>query len=108
MDVQALQTAASLENLAVATYKTALTLPFIGGSSANGVVKAFAMKTMQQHTEHGQAFNAAAMKLGGKEQTKPDPKYLKVVQQGRARRSRARSTSSASRSRSRTSRRRPT
>lgn len=79
MDVQALQTAAGLENLAVATYTKALTLPFIGGSSANGVVKAFAMKTMQQHTEHGQAFNAAAMKLGGKEQTKPDPKYLKVV-----------------------------
>jgi hypothetical protein len=78
-DVMALQTAASLENLAVATYKTALTLPFIGGSSANGVVKAFAMKTMAQHTEHGQAFNAAAVKLGGKEQTAPDPKYLPVV-----------------------------
>jgi hypothetical protein len=80
-DIMALQTAAGLENLAVFTYKTALTLPFIGGSSANGVVKAFAMKTMQQHTEHGQAFNAAVTKLGGKAQTATDPKYTPVVQQ---------------------------
>lgn len=78
-DVQVLQTAASLENLAVATYKTALTLPYIGGSSANGVVKAFSMKTMQQHTEHAQAFNSAVTKLGGKEQTAPDPKYAPIV-----------------------------
>jgi hypothetical protein len=35
-DVQVLQTAASIENLAVATYKTALTLPYIGGATANG------------------------------------------------------------------------
>jgi len=40
-DVQMLQTAASLENLAVATYDVALTLDFIGGGSANAVVKAF-------------------------------------------------------------------
>ncbi len=79
-DIMALQTAAGLENLAVFTYKTALTLPFIGGSGANGVVKAFAMKTMQQHTEHGQAFNGAAMKLGGKAQSGTDPKYTPVVQ----------------------------
>src|SRR5206468_6504755 len=45
MDVQMLQTAASIENLAVATYATALTLDFIGGGSANPVVKAFAQKT---------------------------------------------------------------
>ncbi len=78
-DIMALQTAAGLENLAVLTYKTALTLPFIGGSSANPVVKAFAMKTMAQHTDHGQAFNAAATKLGGKAQNGPDPKYAPVV-----------------------------
>lgn len=78
-DIMALQTAAGLENLAVFTYKTALTLPFIGGSSANGVVKAFAMKTMAQHEEHGKAFNAAATKLGGKEQTATDPKFTPVV-----------------------------
>jgi hypothetical protein len=40
-DIQMLQTAASIENLAIATYGVALTLPFIGGAAANGVVKAF-------------------------------------------------------------------
>ena len=48
-DVQVLQTAASIENLAVATYKTALTLPYIGGATANGVVTKFATVTMGQH-----------------------------------------------------------
>ncbi len=78
-DVQILQTAASIEVLAVATYKTALTLPFIGGASANAVVKAFATMTMQQHQQHLQAFNAAITGLGGKTQTNPDPALQKVV-----------------------------
>lgn len=76
-DVMALQTAASLENLAVAVYSKALTLPFISGG--NAVVKAFAEKTKVQHQDHANAFNAAAKTLGGKAQTNPDPKYLKVV-----------------------------
>lgn len=78
-DVQTLQTAASIEVLAVATYKLALTLPFIGGSSANPVVKTFATTTMQQHSQHLAAFNAATKQLGGKAQNKPDPVLLKVV-----------------------------
>jgi hypothetical protein len=78
-DVSVLQTAAALENLAVGTYKTALTLPFIGGASANGVVKAFATKTMAQHTEHAKSFNAAVKALGGQEQNDPDAKYAAVV-----------------------------
>jgi len=79
-DVQMLQTAASIEVLAVATYKTALTLPFIGGSSANPVVKAFATTTMEQHSQHLAAFNAAVTRLGGMPQTNPDPALAKVVQ----------------------------
>jgi hypothetical protein len=82
-DIQILQTAASIENLAVATYGVALTLPFIGGASANAVVKAFATMTMQQHQQHGQAFNAAISQLGGKQQTNPDPALLKVVNQAK-------------------------
>lgn len=78
-DVQILQTASSIEVLAVATYKTALTLPFIGGASANPVVKAFATTTMQQHMQHLDAFNAAITGLGGKAQTNPDPALQKVV-----------------------------
>jgi Ferritin-like domain len=79
-DVQILQTAASIETLAVATYKTALTLPFIGGASANAVVKAFATTTMQQHQQHLDAFNGAITGLGGKAQTNPDPVLANVVQ----------------------------
>ena len=78
-DVQMLQTAASIEVLAVGTYKTALTLPFIGGASANAVVKAFATMTMQQHQQHLDAFNAAITGLGGKSQSNADPVLQKVV-----------------------------
>lgn len=79
MDVQMLQTAASIENLAVATYDTALTLDFIGGGSANAVVKAFVEKTKEQHQQHAEAFNAAATRLGGEAQDQPDPVLLGVV-----------------------------
>jgi hypothetical protein len=78
-DAAILQTAASIENLAVATYGVALTLPFIGGSSANGVVKAFATKTMAQHKDHAKGFNAALTNMGAKTQNNPDPKYLAYV-----------------------------
>ena len=78
-DIQILQTAASIEHLAVATYKTALTLPYIGSSSANAVVNKFARVTMNQHAQHADAFNAAAKALGGKAQTKPDPAFVPVV-----------------------------
>jgi rubrerythrin len=79
MDVQMLQTAAAIENLAIATYDTALTLDFIGGASAIPVVKAFVMKTRDQHQEHSDAFNAASTRLGGKKQDQPDPVLLGVV-----------------------------
>ena len=78
-DVQILQTAASIENLAVSTYTTALTLPYIGGSSANAVVKAFVTTTLSQHRQHGQAFNSAIKALGGAQQSSPHPKYVPVV-----------------------------
>ncbi|HEY2443357.1 MAG TPA: ferritin-like domain-containing protein [Streptosporangiaceae bacterium] len=78
-DVQVLQTASSIEVLAVATYKTALTLPYIGGSAANGVIKAFATTTMGQHADHLTAFQAATTALGGSKQTKPDPAFVPVV-----------------------------
>lgn len=79
IDVQLLQTAASIENLAVATYRTALTLPYIGGHSANPVVAKFAKVTMGQHAEHAAAFNSALRSLHAKVQTKPDPAFVPVV-----------------------------
>lgn len=79
-DVKALQTAASLENLAVLTYKTALTLPYLKGSSAAiKTLGAFATMTMGQHEEHAKAFNARVKELGGEAQTKTNPKYTPVV-----------------------------
>jgi hypothetical protein len=79
-DVKALQTAASLENLAVLTYKTALTLPYLKGSSAAiKTLGAFATMTMSQHEEHAKAFNARVKELGGEAQTKTNPKYTPVV-----------------------------
>lgn len=79
-DVMALQTAASLENLAVLTYKTALTLPYLkGDSAALKTLGAFATMTMEQHADHAKAFNGRAKQLGGEEQTKTNPKYTPVV-----------------------------
>ncbi len=77
-DVQTMQTAAALENLAVATYQTALGLPFMANAPA--VVKTFAMKTKDQHAEHAKAFNASAKQLGGREQTQPHPGGLMIVE----------------------------
>jgi hypothetical protein len=79
LDVQILQTASSLEILAVATYGAALTLPFI--KNGNAVVKKFAQTTRMQHNEHRQAFQAQTKTLGGKVQKKPNPKYAPVVAQ---------------------------
>ena len=78
LDVQILQTAPSLEKLAVETYKAALTLPFI--KDGNKVVVAFAETTMMQHDEHKKAFQAQCTKLGGKVQDMPNPKYAPVVE----------------------------
>lgn len=78
IDVQILQTASSLEKLAVATYGAALTLPFI--KSGNQVVVKFAQTTMAQHDEHKKAFQAQTTALGGQVQDQPNPKYAPVVE----------------------------
>jgi hypothetical protein len=79
LDVMMLQTASSLEKLAVATYGTALTLPFI--ANGNPVIKAFATTTMDQHNQHKAAFQAQTSALGGKVQDTPNPKYAPIVAQ---------------------------
>ncbi|MEO8698178.1 MAG: ferritin-like domain-containing protein [Acidimicrobiales bacterium] len=81
VEVQMLQTASSLEILAVATYGAALTLPFI--KDGNAVVVKFAQTTMMQHDEHRKAFQAQTKALGGKEQTNANPKYAPVVEQAK-------------------------
>ena len=81
LDIQILQTAASLEILAIATYGAALGLPFI--ADGNAVIKTFAMTTMQQHDEHRMAFQAQTQALGGQPQTQANPKYGPVVEQAK-------------------------
>ncbi|MFF0413198.1 ferritin-like domain-containing protein [Kitasatospora sp. NPDC004745] len=78
-DIMALQTAASIENLAVSVYQTAAGLPFI--KDGNKTVAAFIAKTTEQHQAHAKAFNAAATAAGGQAQNNPDPKYKAVVDQ---------------------------
>ena len=77
LDIQILQTASSLERLAVNTYAAALTLPFI--KDGNKTVVAFAQTTMKQHDEHRAAFQAQTKTLGGAVQDAPNPKYKAVV-----------------------------
>lgn len=77
LDIQILQTASSLERLAVNTYNTALGLPFI--RNGNATVIAFARETMRQHDEHRKAFQAQTTTLGGKVQDQPNPKFQDVV-----------------------------
>jgi rubrerythrin len=81
MDVQAGQTAASIENLAIAVYGQAAALPFMKTipDPAGKTVVAFVTKTVAQHTEHAKAFNDAVKALGGKEQTGPDMTVLNGV-----------------------------
>jgi rubrerythrin len=81
IDVMILQTAVSLELLAVATYEAALGLPFI--KDGNAVVKAFAETTMKQHAEHRAAFSAQTRALGGTDQTMTNPKYTPIVEQAK-------------------------
>lgn len=78
IDVMQLQTAVSLELLAVATYGAALTLPFI--KDGNPVIVKFAKTTMSQHDQHRQAFSAQTKVLGGTDQTKTNPKYTPIVE----------------------------
>ncbi|MFJ2674855.1 ferritin-like domain-containing protein [Streptomyces sp. NPDC087525] len=77
-DIMALQTAASLENLAVSVYRTAAALPFI--KDGNATLQEFIATTTRHHEEHAKAFNTAAVQAGGQPQTGTDPKYAAVVQ----------------------------
>jgi hypothetical protein len=77
LTIQILQTAASLENLAVATYEAALGLPFF---DQNATIVAFAQTTMTQHAAHADAFNSLTETLGGQPQLDPNPVFNQVVQ----------------------------
>ena len=79
LDLQMLQTASSLERLAMDTYTAALGLDFI--KNGNKVVIAFAETTRMQHEEHKKAFQAQTEALGGKVQNEPNGQFLVAVQE---------------------------
>lgn len=79
LDIQILQTASSLEILAVSTYGAALSLPFI--ADGNAVIRTFAMTTRSQHDDHRVAFQAQTQALGAPIQMNPNPKYVPIVNQ---------------------------
>jgi rubrerythrin len=81
LDIQILQTASSLEKLAVGTYEAALGLPFVrnGSGTAFDTIRAFATETMSQHDQHKKAFQDQTDSLGGERQDEPNPKFQEVV-----------------------------
>jgi ferritin-like protein len=85
LDVQMLQTAASIENVAVAAYDAILGLPLLTGSVATPALKQFLNAAHAHHIDHARAFNDAATKLGGRAQTGSNPGLAAMVSQERAR-----------------------
>jgi hypothetical protein len=77
LDVQVLQTAASLENLAVASYTTAARLPFVVKGSEQ--LRALIARNKAHHTAHAQAFNLSVSKAGGVQQHGTDARYAASV-----------------------------
>ncbi len=77
LDIQILQTASSLERLAINTYSAALALPFI--MEGNATIIAFAEITRTQHNEHRAAFQAQTETMGGMVQDYPNPVFQQVV-----------------------------
>lgn len=77
LDVQVLQTSASLENLAVASYRSAERLRAIRDGSP--VLASFMSRTRAHHAAHAAVFNAAVVRAGGRPQHAPDPRYIGAV-----------------------------
>jgi hypothetical protein len=84
LDVQVLQTAASMENLLITTYEALLLLPLVTGSSANPVLKTFFTTARNQHIEHGIACNELATKLGGRAQPGSNPGLASIATRARS------------------------
>lgn len=79
LDVQVLQTAAALENLAVTSYTSAAGMPFVVAGSAG--LRALIQRDKAHHAAHAQAFNQAVAKAGGAPQHAADPRYAASVAQ---------------------------
>jgi hypothetical protein len=80
VDVQVAGLAASLENLAVATYEAGITAALAGKlGKVPPAVATFATTAMAQHKDHGAAWNAILAAAGYKTVTAPDPVVKSLV-----------------------------
>jgi hypothetical protein len=75
VDIQMLETQASLEVLAMTAYQQALALAAFKSMPATAAVKVFATTTLSHHGSHLTLFNQTVEALGGRPQTNPDPRY---------------------------------
>jgi rubrerythrin len=80
-DVSVAQTAAALEQTAIAVYASVAASPFVQAlvPPAGVTIANFLTRTAQQHADHLSAFNAAAVRLGGKAQTGVDATLMTAV-----------------------------
>ena len=74
-DTAGAQTAAAVENVLIATYAHLAALPYVQDLGLG----AFFAQTVQHHNEHLTAFNAAAVRLGGKAQPGLDEALMASV-----------------------------
>lgn len=73
LDVQVLQTAAALENLAVASYTSAQSLPLLAGG--NDHLRELIARNKAHHVAHAAAFNQAVTQAGAAPQHAADTRY---------------------------------
>jgi hypothetical protein len=85
LDIQVLQTAASVENVMVSAYETMLSLPLFSGPAANPALKTLLSTARDQHVDHAKACNEIVGKLGGRAQTGANPALAQAVSQQRSR-----------------------
>lgn len=85
LDVQILQTAASIENTMVSAYDNILASPLLTSPTANATVKALLTGARAHHNDHGLAYNDLAGRLGGKTQTGPNSSVSQLVTRERGR-----------------------
>jgi len=83
LDVQILQTAASVEHAIIGAYEILLGLPILAGASANPLLRTLITTARAQHTEHAAAYNDVAAALGGRAQTAANPALAQTVARAR-------------------------
>jgi hypothetical protein len=84
LDVQLLQTAASVENAIAGAYDTLLGLPSLSASNANPLLKNLIQTARGQHVDHAKAVNDLAGALGGKAQTGSNATLAQTVTRARS------------------------